>query len=177
MIINTGKEFKVGLTEVNMKGDINKEKRMEKENMYGETLVIMMGNGQTTKLLDLEHISGLMGVNTQVIGLITKCMVPESILGKMEEDIKDNTNLIRNMDLVNIHGLTEDNMLENGLIASAMVREKSYLWMVLKDKEYGNKIRELVGLMIILALSVIAMQNLLTAKYFDIYSFRSFILI
>lgn len=49
--------------------------------------------------------------------------------------------------------------------------------MVLKDKEFGKKIRELVGLMIILALSVIAMQNLLIAKYFDIYSFRSFILI
>lgn len=41
-------------------------------------------------------------------------MVPESILGKMEEDIKGNINSIRNMDLVNIHGLTGVYMLESG---------------------------------------------------------------
>jgi hypothetical protein len=148
---------------------------MEKESMYGEMQVIMMDNGPTIRLLGLEHISGLMGANTLVIGSITKCTAQESILGKMEEDTKDNINLIRSMDLASIHGLMDDNTLENGLIASAMVKEKSFRLMVLKDKEFGNKIRELVGLMIILALLVIAMQNLLIAKYFDIYSFRSFI--
>lgn len=56
-----------------------------------------------------------------------------------------------------------------------MARVKLFRLMVPKDKEFGSKISELVGLMIMPVLSVIAMQNLPIAKYFDIYSFRSFI--
>ena len=41
--------------------------------------------------MDLEYMYGMMVESIKVIGKITKCMVEELILGKMEECTKVNT--------------------------------------------------------------------------------------
>jgi len=44
--------------------------------------------------------------------------------GKMEEDMKDNINTIKNMDLVVINGQMVENILVNGEIVKDMEKEK-----------------------------------------------------
>ncbi len=44
--------------------------------------------------------------------------------GKMAENTMDSTNSIRSMELGNIHGLTVENMLDNGLTAKDMGKGK-----------------------------------------------------
>lgn len=46
------------------------------------------------------------------------------INGKMEEDMKDNTNMIKNMDLVVINGRMVENILVIGEIVKDMEKEK-----------------------------------------------------
>ena len=69
-------------------------------------------------------------------------MEEENITGKMVENMKDSTNMIKNMEWELILGLMEDNMLENGITVKDMAREKSSLLIKAKDKEYGKKIEE-----------------------------------
>ena len=75
-------------------------------------------------------------------------MEKDNILGKMEEDIKDNINLIKNMDLEHIHGKMVENILDNGKIVKDTVEGKLYLLMELKDKVYGKMMSKLIKIKI-----------------------------
>ena len=49
-------------------------------------------------------------------------MVKELISGKMGGNIKDNIDMIKNMDMVFIHGQMEGNIVESGKIVKDMVK-------------------------------------------------------
>ena len=51
-------------------------------------------------------------------------MEKEYMNGKMEEDMKDNINMIKNMDLVVINGRMVENILVIGEIVKDMEKEK-----------------------------------------------------
>lgn len=51
-------------------------------------------------------------------------MVKESICGQMEDDMKENTKMIKNMDMVFINGLMEKDMKECGLMENNMEKVK-----------------------------------------------------
>jgi hypothetical protein len=63
---------------------------------------------------------GQMAELTKAIGSIIKCTEEDYTLGKTEENIKANTNTIKNMGSVLTHGKMAENMLANGKIANVM---------------------------------------------------------
>ena len=70
-----------------------------------------------------------------------------SISGRMAGFMSGNINLIRNMDMERILGLTVVSTQESGLIANDMDEVKLSSWTVAKEKAFGKKIGELDGLM------------------------------
>ncbi len=68
MIISMDMVFKLGLTIVNTKECIIKEKNMDKENMFGKMEVIIKEIGRIIKLQDMVFTFGLMEENTKVTG-------------------------------------------------------------------------------------------------------------
>jgi hypothetical protein len=75
---------------------------------------------------------------TKATGLTIKCTAEALTLGKTGENMKESISLIKNMDLVLIHGKMEENILANGKIVKDMVGVKLSLLMALKDKAYGK---------------------------------------
>ena len=57
-----------------------------------------------TIFMDMVHTSGLMAVNTLVIGETIKCMVEEFSNGQMEEDMKETMLMIRKKARVFLNG-------------------------------------------------------------------------
>jgi hypothetical protein len=66
----------------------------------------------------------------------------ENMNGKMEESMKDNTNLIKNMALDNIHGQMVEGLMDNGSIAKGMGKEKLFKLMGQKNSVYGKTTKE-----------------------------------
>ena len=64
----------------------------------------------------------------------------------MGENTKVNINMIKNMDSVPTLGKMDENMQDNGEIVNGMVVEKSSRQMVAKDKEFGLKMSKIIGL-------------------------------
>lgn len=62
----------------------------------------------------------------KVIGKITICMGMVYIYGEMGENMKDITNLIRNMVSVYIHGLMEESTKETGYKVNSMVKVNTF---------------------------------------------------
>ena len=67
-----------------------------------------------------ERIHGQMAGVTPVNGRITTCMDSECILGQMEEGMKENTSMTRNMDSANTYGLMAGSILGIGISVSNM---------------------------------------------------------
>jgi len=67
------------------------------------------------------------------------------ISGKMEENIKDNIAMIKNMVLGHILGQMVENIVDNGKILKDTEEVRLFLWMVVKGKVFGNKIKGLLG--------------------------------
>lgn len=64
--------------------------------------------------MGMENINGQMEDCLLVIGFAIKCTVLVYLLGLTEEDIRENTLMIRNKDTEYLLGLMEDNMMEHG---------------------------------------------------------------
>lgn len=62
--------------------------------------------------------------------------------GKMEENMKDSINLIKNMDLENILGQMEEDITGNGLTVNDMDKVRLSMSMVHKNKVCGKMIKE-----------------------------------
>ena len=122
-----------------IKDYISKAKKMDKENIHGKIQVITMGLGLITKSLVKVFMYGLTAEPTRANGSITKCTAEDNTPGKMEENIKDSINLIKNMDLEHIFGKTAGNISDSGKIVKDTAEVKSYLLMAPKDKGFGNK--------------------------------------
>jgi hypothetical protein len=56
-----------------------------------------------------------------------------NINGKMEENIKDNINLIKNMELANILGRMDEDIMGNGRIVKDMDKVRLFMLMGLKN--------------------------------------------
>ena len=67
-------------------------------------------------------------------------MAMVNINGKMEENIKVNINMIKNMDQVNIHGQMVGDIMDNGKIVKDMDRVKLFMLMELKNQVFGKMI-------------------------------------
>ena len=76
---------------------------------------------------------------TKATGLTIKCTAEALTLGKMGENMKGNISLIKNMDLVLIHGKMAGNMLGSGKIANATVVARSSQSTVAKEKAFGKR--------------------------------------
>ena len=83
--------------------------------------LFMMVNLLVMKLMVSEPINGVMAKLTQVNGGQIKCMVKAYYNGQMEDHIKENFKMTKDMGLVNSHGMMEGNTLESGLLGSSMV--------------------------------------------------------
>ena len=78
--------------------------------------------------------------NIMVNGLIARCMVMESIPGRMDANIVDTMLMIKNMDMVYINGQMEKHMMVNGKMESSM--EKVSILILLENKKGGFGIME-----------------------------------
>jgi hypothetical protein len=102
------------LTEVNIKEDTRKAKKMGKENTLGKMEVIIMEIGWTIKYQVMEFMFGQTEDNTRVIGFKIKCMEKVNIHGKMGENMKVSMNTIKNTAAECILGRTEESTTANG---------------------------------------------------------------
>ena len=98
---------KRGQMELATKAPTRREGKMATANLFG-----LMG--QRTKVTLLTTISmgwvcihGLIKGNTMESGRIIRCTVRESLLGKMAESMMESTLMIRNKDMVYLHGQME----------------------------------------------------------------------
>lgn len=71
-------------------------------------------------ILFQENMSGSKTESMKEIGSIIVCMEKEKLHGLMEDVMKANTNMIRNMDLVHSSGQMEENMLDIGKMENSM---------------------------------------------------------
>jgi hypothetical protein len=83
----------------------------------------MKGIGPIIKFMESELTLGKMEKYTQVNGKKEICMDKEYLAGLMEEDMKVNICLIRNMGLEYILGKTEGSMLDSGKMVSSTDKE------------------------------------------------------
>jgi len=65
-------------------------------------------------------------------------MAKEFILGRMEDNTKENINMIRNMDSVSIHGMMAENMKECGNMENNMAKVNTFFRMELVKLAYGK---------------------------------------
>lgn len=63
----------------------------------------------------------------------------------MEENISDNTLMIKKKDMENLSGLMEDNTKENGKMVNNTVKEFILMPKELPEKDYGLKEKEKNG--------------------------------
>lgn len=71
-------------------------------------------------------------------------MEQEFIHGKMDENMKGNSNTINDMEMVYIHGLMEDDMMGNGLMVNKMVKVIiTFMVGRLERREFGKRGNEL----------------------------------
>jgi len=103
--------------------------------------------GRKIKYMVLVCIHGMTEGVMMAHGLKIIWMVMEFILGKTVENLKDNTRRIKNMEKEYILGQTEENMMGNGIMVDNMVKENTSQRLVNLEKAYGNKEKELNGLM------------------------------
>ena len=67
--------------------------------------------------------------------------------GKMEENMTESTNTIKNMGKVCTYGQMVDSIREVGAVGVSTGKEFIYYLMVLKNEEYGKMVNESTGLM------------------------------
>jgi len=60
----------------------------------------------------------------------------------MVENMMENINMIKNMDLVYIHGLIADVMKDNGHLVNNMAKVNIYYLMVVLNMVYGKMVKE-----------------------------------
>lgn len=110
------------------KENITKALNREKVSTNTWMVLSMKATGFKTKYKVLVHILGLMVKFSQVNGKIITCMVKVSLAGQMEDNTKVNTVTIKKKGLESILGPMVDNTLDNGKMASNMV--KAYIRML-----------------------------------------------
>ena len=139
---------KVGLMGLHMKGIINKEKKVDKENSNGLMGVPMMVNLRIIILMEKGFIHGEIKDNILEIGKIIKWMDMEFLLGLMGEDIKEIIKMIKKMDMVFLSGLMEKNIKDIGKMESKMEKENSIMTKLkLGENALFKMEEELNGLM------------------------------
>jgi hypothetical protein len=123
MIYNMVTEKKLGQTDLSMKENIAKAQNKEKVStntwMAPSTKVI----GFKTQYKGLVLTLGQMEKFLQVNGRRITCMVKVYSAGLMEDNMRVNIATTKKKDLESILGPTGDNTLDNGKMASNMVRE------------------------------------------------------
>ena len=62
----------------------------------------------------MVNINGPTEENSLVIGSVTRCMAKVYSHGRMVEDMKENTTMIRNKEMEFSYGRTEGNMMVHG---------------------------------------------------------------
>ena len=97
MINNKVKAKRNGKMEQHIKVHIKKEKKMEKESFIGEMIVVMKENFFKTKLVGKESMCGKMVVFMKEIGSTIGWKEQEFLHGQMEENMRDNTKMIKKM--------------------------------------------------------------------------------
>lgn len=95
MINSTDMALRYGLMEADIKGTMIWARRVEKGNMYGKIIVIMMEIGLITKLRAEENMFGPTVVNMKESGWIIKCMGKGNTNGKTVENMKVSINMIK----------------------------------------------------------------------------------
>ena len=120
-----------------MKEHIYKEENMEQENLFGLIAQSILVYFAITILKERESIIGRMVDLLKENGGITKCMDMEFSCGPMEGDMNDSTIWIKNKETVLFIGLTEESILDNGLMVNSMGRGPLLLQTESKKKENG----------------------------------------
>ena len=87
-----------------------------------------------------------MGKFIKGLGKIIICMVKESILGVMAENMRVNTIWTRNMAMEYTIGQMGENMKEIGPMESNMGKESTCCLLESRKLEYGKMVKELSGL-------------------------------
>jgi hypothetical protein len=122
-INNTDLVLRHGLMAQDMKVTMNTERNMEQELSSGLTVQCILENSIITIFTERVCIHGVMEESMKVNGEIIKCMEKVLLLGQMAENMLVNTLMIRNKDMENSFGLTEDVIKETGITGSNMVKE------------------------------------------------------
>ena len=102
-------------------------------------------NGIKTKYMVRVNMSGMMAVCMMVIGLTITWMDMVVTFGKMAENMKDNTKMIRNTEKASIFGLKAESTTVCGKMEDNMGVENIYLNTVLLGKVSGTTERDYSG--------------------------------
>jgi len=100
------------------------EKKMEKEPIYGQIILLIKASGMKEKYVVKVFTIIKMDEYILALLLITKCTGKAYTYGLMEENTLVSTQRTKNRDMVDITGLMEDIMKENGETEKETATEK-----------------------------------------------------
>ena len=123
MICNMDQECRFIVMAINTKGCLSKEGEMARELILIRLVRSILEDGLTVVLRELVLVFGLMEKNMMVNGKITKNMELEFLPGLMGDHMKEIIEMIKNMVMGPIHGLTAVSILENGRMINDMEEE------------------------------------------------------
>ncbi|CAD8070930.1 unnamed protein product [Paramecium sonneborni] len=145
MINNMEMELKPGQIILFSKDYIKWGRNMVMENFNGKMVLNIQEILIIIQSKVMENTLGLMVENILDLGRIIKWMVKEYLHGQMEEDIRVNIKMIKKMDKENLNGLMEEFIVGNGRMENNMELEFIQENQILKNKEFGNLVKELDG--------------------------------
>ena len=125
-ICNMEKAQRAGQMDRNLPESTKKDERMELENISGQTVPAMKGNGRTMRSPGMVITSGPMAVNILVIGKVTSWTISASTLGKMVVCMRVSTLRTRSMAMECTLGVTRRNIQGGGTKVSSMVLAFSF---------------------------------------------------
>ena len=120
---------------------------MATESINGQTAVNIKVIGLIIKYQVLVNINGMIREVTEDTGKTIICMVKEYTLGQMEENMKENTLMIKSMDTVYTHIQTEGAIKANGKMVNSMVKGYLLHHKVPRKKVFGRMVKGCSGLM------------------------------
>jgi len=145
-INSTAMELRYGQMEVLLRVIMNLEKNMELELFNGLMEVLTLENFIVTIYTEWDYTLGKMVGNMKENGEQTKCMVMEHLSGQMVVDMLVSILKIRNKVTENSFGQMGDVIGENGKMENNTVKDRTFQVRVLNDLENGEMAKLCNGL-------------------------------
>jgi len=120
MIYSMEAAFKHGMTDQNIKDNIDKDISMAQANIHGMMGIFIKEIGTKIKCMNMEYLGLLMEEYIKVNGKMALIMDLGNINGKMESAILGIFKMIKNMDMAYLNGKIIEYIKDGGLMGNSM---------------------------------------------------------